>query len=130
MKIKKVHFVVLTMIILIISVIPAFAQRPGFGNLFYNGDIVRTIVPPSAMPQTGVDNLYVVINGAVGQLGIAAVAPGDTNYHGGAWAVYTVMWNVSPYLLTSEEDVLTAEAAGYVTVARVPENDFRCPIQP
>jgi hypothetical protein len=130
MKIKKIHFIAFTIMVLIISVVPASAQRPGFGSLYYNGEIVRTIVPPSAQPQPGVDNLYVVINGAMGQLGIAAVAPGDTDYHGGQWAFYSVMWNVTPYLLTSEEEVLMAESAGDVTVARVPENDFRCPIQP
>ena len=26
----------------------AVAAQPGFGNLFYNGTIVRTLVPPSA----------------------------------------------------------------------------------
>ena len=37
---------------------------------------------------------------------------------------------VTPYTLTSEEAVLAAQAAGDVTVTRVPENDFKCPIQP
>jgi len=41
-----------------------------------------------------------------------------------------VTWNVVPYLLTSEAAVLDAETAGDVTVTRVPEMDFRCPIQP
>ena len=34
------------------------------------------------------------------------------------------------YLLTSESRVLAADAAGDVTITRVPENDFKCPIQP
>jgi len=41
-----------------------------------------------------------------------------------------VSWNVTPYLLTSEAAVLAADAAGDVTVTRVPANDFKCPIQP
>jgi hypothetical protein len=129
MKMKNTLIIICIMIILT-SAMLASAARPGFGNLFYNGDIVRTIVPPAAMTKMGVDNLYVVINGTAGQMPIAAVAPGDTDYHGGKWAFHTVMWEVAPYLLTSEEDVLIAESNGDVTVARVPENDFKCPIQP
>jgi hypothetical protein len=105
---------------------PALAARPGFGELYYEDMIVRTVVPPAAMPQVGRDDLYVVPN----QLAVAAVAPGDRDYHGGMWAVHLVTWNVAPYLLTSEDDVLGAEAAGDVTITRVPENDFECPIQP
>jgi hypothetical protein len=70
------------------------------------------------------------MNGVGDQLGIAAVAPGDRDYHGGQWAFHSVVWNVSAYLLTSEGAVLAAAAAGDVTVTRVPENDFKCPIQP
>ena len=53
-------------------------------------------------------------------------------YHGGAWAIHTVTFNVgvTPYLLTSDEDVADAEAAGDVTVTRHPELDNRCPIMP
>ena len=65
-----------------------------------------------------------------GQLAVAAVAPGDPNYHGGQWAFHHVEWNVEPYLLTSEDEVLAAWSDGDVTVTRVPGNDFKCPIQP
>jgi hypothetical protein len=37
---------------------------------------------------------------------------------------------VTPYLLTSDEDVAAAEAAGDVTVTRQPEMDNRCPVMP
>ncbi len=44
----------------------------------------------------------------------------------------TVTFNagVTPYLLTSDEAVFAAEAAGDVTVTRTPDADFRCPVQP
>jgi len=67
---------------------------------------------------------------AEGQFPIAAVAPGDRNYHGGQWAVNLVDWNEEPYLLTSEADVLAAEAAGDISITRMPDLDFKCPIQP
>jgi len=109
----------------------SFAAKPGFGNLYYNDTIVRTVVPPSSFPNEGTDNFYKVTNGAEGQLGIAAVAPGDTNYHGGHWKVFKVTFNggVTPYLLTSEAAVHAAEDAGDVTILRVAAEDFLCPVQ-
>ena len=109
--------------------VPAALAKPGFGLLFYEGHTVRTVVPPAAMPHQGVDALYVIAAGLTDQLPVVAVAPGDRDYHGGKWKFHLVSWNVLPYLLTSETDVLAAEAAGDVTITRVPANDFKCPIQ-
>jgi hypothetical protein len=108
----------------------ALAARPGFGELYYDGEVVRTVVPPAAMPQEGTDNLYAVMGGADGQLPVAAVAPGDPGYRGGKWAFHAVTWNVTAYLLTSEDKVRAAETAGDVTITRKPGMDFKCPIQP
>ena len=119
-------------IALVLPVTPAFAATPGFGNLYYNGTIVRTVVPPAAFPNEGRDNFYKVTNGAAGQLGIVAVAPGSSGYHGGHWKVFTVTFNseITPVLLTSEQAVLSAQSAGMVTVTRNAAADFLCPVQP
>lgn len=106
----------------------AFASTPDFGMLYYKGDTVHTTIPPSASAK-GLDDIYVVTNGVSGQLGIASVAPGDKDYHGGHWILNTVTFNVAPYLLTSESDVLAAEAVGDVTVTTT-QDYFLCPIQP
>jgi len=93
--------------------------------------VVGTVVVPAHVPAgSGSDPFYNVTNGAAGQLGIAGVAPGDGPYHGGDWQVWLVTFNdgVSPYLLTSDEAVAAAQAAGDVTVTRAPAADFRCPI--
>ena len=105
--------------------------RAGFGRLFYDGDVVRTVVPPAAAPMQGKDNIYPFSNGAEGQLPVAAVAPGDTDYHGGKWAVHLVTWmvDVEPEILTSEAEVWDAYMDGDLTVTRVLEADFKCPIQ-
>lgn len=102
------------------------------GALFYNGGIVRTVVTPVAQPGSGTDPFYVVTNGAAGQKGIAGVAPGDAGYHGGHWAVHLVTFGagVTPYLLTSQAAVQTAETAGNVIVVRDTSKDFLCPVQP
>lgn len=126
------RIVLLLMVGLLLGMLPAgtASATAGKGMLFHDGETVRTVVPPAAMTKPGNDNFYVVVDDVEGQLGIAAVAPGDQDYHGGKWAFHTVEWNVDPYLLTSEEAVLDAEAAGDVVVTRIPENDFKCPIQP
>ena len=101
------------------------------GCCYYNGQVVRTVVPPASDPQTGIDNFYGFPDGAAaGQKGVVAVAPGADGYHGGHWKFFAVTWNVTPSLLTSETAVLAAAATGDVTVTRVPEKDFKCPIQP
>jgi hypothetical protein len=116
---------------LLLQSAPALASS-GKGLLFHDGSIIRTVVVSSPVPQGGTDPFFAVSNGAEGQLGIAGVAPGDGPYHGGSWAVYAVTFNsgVTPYLLTSDEAVAAAEASGDVTVTRVSEADFRCPVQP
>jgi hypothetical protein len=119
--------------ILVTGLAPAEAARPPFvfpdGCCFYEGEMVRTVVPPASNPREGRDPFYGIVDGAAGQKGVVAVAPGDVGYHGGHWKFFRVTWNVTPYLLTSAAAVLAAEAAGDVDVDRVPSMDFKCPIQ-
>jgi hypothetical protein len=116
-----------------LALAPAFARAVVFpgGCCFYDGREVRTVVPPSATPNEGRDNFYGFPGGAAaGQKGVVGVVPGDVGYHGGHWKFHAVTWNVTSYLLTSEDAVLAAAAAGDVTITRVREADFLCPIQP
>ena len=117
--------------LLLSATVTGFAAA-GKGQLFFNGGIVRTVVVPAPVPGGGRDVFYEVTNGAAGQLGITAVAPGSPGYHGGSWAVNVVSFKsgVTPYLLTSAQAVLDAEAAGDATVVRNADRDFRCPVQP
>ena len=101
------------------------------GCCYYEDVVVRTVVPPAQTPKSGRDNFYAFPSGAAdGQLGVVAVLPGDAGYHGGHWAFHAVTWNVTPYLLTSEDAVLAAADVGDVTITRDASMDFRCPIQP
>jgi hypothetical protein len=106
---------------------PAGAKA-GKGFLFLDGEVYGTTVPPSPLPHGGNDPLFSVTNGVEGQFGIAGVGPGQPGYNGGAWEVYRVTFTVAPYLLTSDEAVMAALAAGDVTVTRDPSADFRCPV--
>ena len=130
---KKLFCGLLAMVAIVVFSLPAAAEKkgkgpPGFGSLYYDGDIVRTVVPPASMPFMGRDNLYAFPNGE--QMAVTAVAPGDPDYHGGQWALHLVTWETDAYPLTSEDEVLAAADAGDVTIERVPENDFKCPVQP
>src|SRR5688572_6619288 len=87
---------------------------------YYEGMVVRTVVPPARTPHEGRDNFYAFPSGAApGQQGVVGVVPGDRNYHGGHWAFHAVTFNVTPYVLTSEGAVLAAAAAGDVSITRV-----------
>ena len=120
-------------VILVLALSQAQASVPPFvfpeGCCYYNDTIVRTVVPPATTPQEGRDNFYAITNGVPAQKGVVAVAPGAEGYHGGHWKFFAVTFNVTPYLLTSEGAVLAAAAAGDITITRIPDNDFRCPIQ-
>lgn len=102
----------------------------GFGALFYNGEIFGTVATVTSMPGRGVDVIYVVTNGQEGQLGVTTVAPGDPNYHGGRWKVYVVTWesDTPVPLFTSSGEVEASVDAGDLSVMRVPEADFVCPV--
>ena len=131
----KKLYLFLPMFAALVLLTPVNAARPPFvfpgGCCYYNGNLVRTVVPPAAFPNIGLDNFYGVMNGVAMQKGVVAVAPGAADYHGGHWKFYAVAFNsgVTPYLLTSAAAVLAAQTAGDVTVTRVPANDFLCPIQ-
>ncbi len=99
----------------------------GFGRLYYDDTVVRTVLTPASQPGKGVDPIYPIMGGVAGQMPVTGAAPGD-NYHGGRWAVHLVTWNVAPYLLTSDDAVLAAAAAGHVTITRMPGADFVCPV--
>src|SRR2546426_4315012 len=126
----KIAIAAATAVAALVVAIPAMATT-GKGSLFHDGAVVGTVVVPAHVPAgSGSDPFYKVTNGAAGQLGIAGVAPGDGPYHGGSWQVYLVTFNpgVTPFLLTSDEAVIAAKAAGDVTVTRAGDADFRCPV--
>jgi hypothetical protein len=129
---KRIAVLALAIAVLGVSAV-ATAAQPGFvfpGNCcYYDGDVVRTVVPPAAFPNEGTDPFYGITNGVTGQKAVVGLAPGDSGYNGGHWAFYSVTWTSAPFLLTSEAAVLAARSAGLLTVTRVSENDFLCPIQ-
>src|SRR4029453_11151431 len=80
--------------IMLAMLAPAKADQPGFVFpgicCYYNGQLVRTVVPPAAFPNTGTDPFYAITNGVSGQKGVVAAAPGAAGYHGAARAFTAV----------------------------------------
>lgn len=103
----------------------ALAGQPVKTEIWLDGQLVRTIVPPAASPKEGTDPFFMV----PGTGGVAAVGPGDPGYRGGHWAVYMVSWNVAQYPLTSYAAIMAAHDAGHIDVTRNAAADFLCPIR-
>ena len=122
---KRVSVLSIAAAVLLVAMAPTQAARPVFGELYYEGGTVGTVIPPASSPREGRDNLYAI----PAQLAVIGVAPGDPDYHGGHWAFHSVVWNVTPYLLTSQTDVLAAAMVGEITITRDPTMDFLCPVR-
>jgi len=123
---KKLLTAMAFMTLFLAPTMEAQAQNVGFGELYYEGTVVGTVVPPASTPMEGRENFYSVPR----QLAVIATAPGDRDYRGGKWAFHTVVFNVEPFLLTSEAEVIAAAGYGDITITRVPTMDFKCPVQP
>ena len=95
-------------------------------------NIYRTIGTPTDLSGTGApassfDTLYAIEGQS---LAVSSTAPGDSDYNGGRWMRFQVTWNTTPYVLTSEADVLAAADAGDVTISPTPDAQFVCPVIP
>jgi hypothetical protein len=101
-----------------------------FGTIYAEGDAYRTFGTPAHVePGTGTDPIISFSN--FDQGGVAQYAPGEGS-HGGRWEVWVATW-VDPgdaFLLTDFDDVLALVDAGEITLERMPNADFRCPILP
>ncbi len=101
-----------------------------FGTLYAEGETFRTFRTPAHVPPgTGTDPIIAFSN--FDQGGVAQYAPGKGS-HGGRWMVWVATW-VDPedaHLLTDFDDVMDLVDTGDITLQRMPNADFRCPILP
>lgn len=108
-----------------------YAAGPNFGLAIYADGMpfgtkgVGPLPAPNEHNLQSYDKLYRIPT----QPAVAEAAPGNPRYNGGRWNAYDVEWNVQPYLLISEADVLAAEAVGDVTITHANEY-FGCPLLP
>ena len=102
---------------------------PGVG-FYIDGTLYRTVGTPTDFSGTGApaDSFQPIYDlGGNGLLNVADAAPGDPGYRGGRWVVLPIIWtNIAPTQLTSDEQILAAEAAGDIDIG-APVKFFECP---
>jgi hypothetical protein len=88
---------------------------------------------PNGNNQQSFDKIFVVTNGAEGQLPVGEAAPGNPMYNGGRWWVHTATWtdgspNPLP-VLTSYDEVMYHASMGHLIIEDA-EVYFQCPLLP
>ena len=96
---------------------------------FYIDDVrYRTVGTPTDFTNTGApdftyDKIYSLGSGLAN---VADAKPGDRDFNGGRWAVYAVTWNVTPWQMTNDGEVLAAAQAGDISISADPVKLFFC----
>ena len=118
---------------LLASIGASGALAGGPPNLaFYIDDVrYRTVGTPTDFFGTGApeftyDKIYNLGTG----INVAEAKPGDRDFNGGRWLVYTVTWNVTPVQYTNVEDIYAAADRGDLTINPDPVKAFFCNVAP
>jgi hypothetical protein len=101
---------------------------------FYVDDVrYRTVGTPTDFFGTGAplstfDKIYNLGTG----INVAEAKPGDRDFNGGRWLVYTVTWavGVTPVQYTNDGQILAAQDAGLLTINPDPVKAFFCNVAP
>jgi hypothetical protein len=101
---------------------------------FYVDDVrYRTVGTPTDFFGTGApESTYDAIYNLGTGINVAEAKPGDTDFNGGRWLVYTVTWaaGVTPVQYTNVEQIYAAEDAGLLTINPEPVKAFFCNVAP
>ena len=149
------RFAILALVAAMVTVMaaPAFANpgKPSFApELYADGETWGTkgttgLPAPNAHNLQSFDKLFVITNGADGQLPVGEAAPGNPNYNGGRWITQTVVWTdlgIDQHdggvpLLTSYAEVMEHEALDHLRITPgspggplAPPDYFQCPLLP
>ena len=131
---------VLAAFVLLIAV-PAFADpgQPDFSaGVFADGEAwgtkaTTTLPAPNGKNNQSFDKIFVITNGADGQLPVGEAAPGNPAYNGGRWWVHTATWiDELPHpkvVLTSYDEVMFHYSLGHLIIEDA-ETYFQCPLLP
>lgn len=101
---------------------------------FYVDDVrYRTVGTPTdffgtGAPESTYDKIYNLGTG----INVAEAKPGDRDFNGGRWLVYTVTWAAGVTLVqyTNVEQIYAAEDAGLLTINPDPVKAFFCNVAP
>ena len=136
------------MLIVFAGVISANPGAPDFGPALYgDGEVwgtkgAATLPAPNGRNNQSFDKLFVIVNGAPGQLPVAEAAPRNPAYNGGRWFTHTVMWTAEGIaahdplpVLMSDADIQVHYGLGHLAIAPGspaggPPPYFECPLLP
>lgn len=139
-KVGKMLPILLLLVLLV--ALPAAAQKPDFGpHVIVDGVAwgtkAVTPLPVNEHNHHSFDNLYVFPPETAhpDQLLVGDSAPGDTDFNGGRWDTHTVIWKVTPTLLTSDAEIFAHEELGHLEIRDGsfqggPPDYFECPLLP
>ena len=99
---------------------------------FYVDDVrYRTVGTPTDFFGTGAPaQTYDAIYNLGTGINVAEAKPGDRDFNGGRWLVYTVTWHVAPVQYTNVEAIYAAADRGDLTINPVPVKAFFCNVAP
>jgi hypothetical protein len=121
---------------------------PNFGPAIYaDGEVwgtkaVTELPAPNENNLQSFDKLFIVVNGAAGQLPVGEAAPGNPAYNAGRWFAHTVMWTDEGMaahdplpVLMSYADIQLHAGLGHLAIAAGPPDGgpppyFGCPLLP
>jgi len=121
---------------LLVSVAASTVAAGGPPSLaFYVDDVrYRTVSTPTDFTNTGApsftyDRIYALGSGLIN---VAEAKPGDRDFNGGRWAVYSITWapGVTPVQLTNDHDILAWAEADLLSIADSPVKLFFCSVSP
>lgn len=142
---------VMTVLALLLSVAGFASANPGAPNfgpaLYGDGEVWGTkgaaaLPAPNGNNDQSFDKLFVIVNGAPGQMPVAEAAPGNPAYNGGRWFTHTGMWTAEGMaahdplpVLMSYDDVQLHAGLGHLAIAPGsfdggPPTYFECPLLP
>jgi hypothetical protein len=148
---KNQMFVSLALVLALVVFAGVSAANPGAPNfgaaLYGDGEVWGTkgaaaLPPPNGNNNQSFDKLFVIVNGASGQLPVAEAAPRNPAYNGGRWFTHTAMWTAEGMaahdplpVLMSYADIRFHQDLGHLEVAPGspaggPPPYFECPLLP
>ena len=135
---RKLTVLSLVLVFILALAATAYAApgQPNFGPaIFADGEVYGTkgttnLPAPNGHNNQSFDKLFVVTNGAPGQLPVSEAGPGNPNYNGGRWSAQEVTWVGGEItLLTSYEQIMYHHQMGDLQIVDL-ERYFQCPLLP
>jgi hypothetical protein len=151
---RRVSLLTFVVVLSLMVAVPAFADQPdnvggGLGNkapdfsagVFADGEAWGTkgttsLPGPNGKNNQSFDKIFVITNGADGQLPVGEAAPGNPMYNGGRWSVRLVEWTEEGLaahdplpVLKSYEEVMVHYGLGHLAMQDA-ETYFQCPLLP